>query len=104
MRRWVSALAKSGRYTYAEMAEMFGVSEDTVMRIAHDAGHRRSVPWSKADIAFLKENYYERGARACAIVLCRNYQCVSKKARELGLSTRVGPYGRWRVIEGGGRG
>ena len=94
-------LLRSGRDTYAEVAERFGTSRSTVYEVARSSGIVRHRRWDDSELAFLRDNYWEHGARRCADVLGRDYQCVSKKARELGLSTRVGPYGKWRVMDGG---
>ena len=103
-RALIVKLARDSRLSYRQIAQRFGISEDTVSRIAIENGYRRNIPWSDPEIAFLKQNYREHGARGCAKVLGRNYQVVSAKARELGLKTDVGPYGRLRVYKGGADG
>lgn len=100
-RELVARLARRSMLSYRQIAQRFGISEALVSQIAVESGYHRSRPWSDSDIAFLKENYQKRGARGCATVLGRNYQVVSRKARQLGLSTDVGPYGKLRVIDGG---
>ena len=100
----IAKLARESRLTYREIGQRFGVSVATVSKIAIDAGCRRSRKWTDAEVAFLMENYQTRGARGCGRVLGRDYSVVSLKARELGLKTNVGPYGRMRVIEGGDNG
>ena len=101
-RRRLLSVAERGCSTYAEMASDFGISEGTVYAILHRMGYSRNKRWTQSEIAFLRDNYWEHGARGCADILGRNYQVVANKASELGLKTRIGPYGRWRVVEGGG--
>ena len=100
-RKIVAKLARDGKLSYRQIAQRFGISVQTVSHIAVEDGYHRKKPWTDSDIAFLKQNYQTRGARGCAKVLGRNYQVVCVKARELGLTTDVGPYGRLRVYEGG---
>ena len=87
--------------TYAEVAERFGVCADTVFEIAKENGISRLRRWEDSEVEFLKENYWDHGARGCAAILGRNYQVVANKAGKLGLRTKIGPYGKWRVIDGG---
>ena len=96
------SVAMRGRSTYDEMAEDFGVCAHTVYVNLRRMGYSRNKRWTEPEIAFLKENYWEHGARGCADILGRNYQVVANKAGALGLKTRVGPYGKWRVVDGGG--
>ena len=100
-RRRIAHLVRGDRYTYEEIANRFGVSKGTVGSIAAEIGHHRHKPWTDSEVAFLKQNYRKRGARGCAMVLGRDYSVVSLKARDLGLKTDVGPYGKLRVYKGG---
>ena len=103
MRSRIASVLAYGSDTYPEIAERFGVNPATVARIAGEYGIVRRRSWEEHELAFLKENYWGHGAKGCADVLRRDYQVVACKAAELGLKTRVGPYGKWRVVEGGGR-
>lgn len=100
-RKLIAKLALDSSLQYEQIARRFGISSSTVSKIARDEDVHRHRSWTDAEVAFLKENYQRRGARGCAKVLGRNYQVVSLKARQLGLHTDVGPYGRFRVYEGG---
>lgn len=100
---------KRGFLTKTEIARRYGISTSTVSNIAKRNGitTARRNPWTDDEVQFLIDNYSELGARGCAMRLDKhpNYGTVSHKAKELGLSTSVGPYGRharFRVIEGGG--
>lgn len=101
-RKLIAKMAQSSSLTYDQIARRFGVTPSAVSRIAREEDVRRHRSWTDAELAFLKENYQKRGARGCGKVLGRNHQVVSFKARQLGLHTDVGPYGRLRVYEGGG--
>lgn len=103
MRSRIASVLERSSDTYAEVAERFGVNQATVAKIAAEHGIVRRRRWEEHELAFLKDNYWEHGARRCAEILGRDYQVVANKANELGLSTGVGPYGRWRVVEGGGQ-
>jgi len=64
--------------------------------------------WTEAEDELLRQNYKRLGCRAMAKYLPRHPDPsgISHRARKLGLTTDVGPYGRGRhakfkVIEGG---
>lgn len=54
--------------------------------------------WTEDEDSLLRLNYYEYGAAGMLPILPRhqNRQGVSNRARHLGLTTKVGPYGRNR--------
>lgn len=59
--------------------------------------------WTEAEDEFLRQNYWEHGATALVKMLPRHpdRQLISWRARQLGLTTRIGPYGR---VKGGRHG
>lgn len=103
VRRSIVEDLRGGR-TRAQVARNNHVSESLVSRIGREEGitSHHNV-WTPEEVAFLRENYWEMGATKIAKVLTRhpNRISVAHKAGELGLRTRVGPYGKLRVIEGG---
>lgn len=69
--------------------------------------------WTEDEDSLLRLNYYEFGAAGMLPILPRhqNRQGVSNRARHLGLTTKVGPYGRnrpkhakFRLLDGGSNG
>lgn len=56
--------------------------------------------WTEEELAYLRANYHEHGPRGLArheaMARHRNYSSIAHKARELGLTTVIGPYGRRR--------
>lgn len=102
---------KKGFLTYAEVAQRYGVSVSCVSGIArrNKIATRSRNNWTEEELEFLRANYRRLGPRGVAKELERhsNYGSVCHKARELGLETDVGPYGkpkhmRFTVIDGGG--
>lgn len=100
-RKLIAKMARRSDLTYEQIGRRFGITKSTVSQIALKSGTERKRRWTDAEIAFLKENYQQCGARGCGKVLRRNHQVVSFKAKQLGLHTDVGPYGKFRVYEGG---
>lgn len=98
---------KAGILTIQEIATRFGISKESVIKIARKNGARRREwhRWTDAEDELLRLNYKRIGARGMVKLLPnhRNYQSISSRAKKLGLTTNVGPYGRMRfkVIEGG---
>lgn len=103
------AIARAVRTTtsYREIANRFCVSPQTVTDIAKEQGiDPRRNNWTEAEDELLRQNYRDHGARGTARMLPRhpNYQSVYCRAKQLGLSSDIGPYGRHsrlKVIEGG---
>lgn len=104
---------KRGTLSMAAIARRHGVSESAVADVARRNGVATRVrnDWTEDEIAFLRASYFELGPRKCAEMLERHssHGSVCHKARELGLETRVGPYGkpkhmRFTVLEGGADG
>lgn len=69
--------------------------------------------WTEDEDSLLRLNYYEYGAVGMLPILPRhqNRQGISERARHLGLTTKVGPYGRnrpkhakFRLLGGGSNG
>lgn len=93
---------RKGFLTQAEIAQRYGVPESCVSDVArrNKVTRRTRNGWTEEELDFLRENYMELGARGVADRLerHRNYSSVCHKARELGLETRVGPYGRHKVV------
>ena len=89
----------AGILTKTEIARRYGVSRATVTRVAQRNGiSRPRNDWTEEEIEFLRANYRELGPRAISLRLKRHphYGSVCHKAKELGLSTLVGPYGKKR--------
>lgn len=104
---------RAGFLTNAEIAQRYGVSASCVSEVAkrNGASRRSRNNWTEEELEFLRSNYMELGPRGCADMLerHRNFGSVCHKARELGLETRVGPYGRpkhmrFTVLDGGAHG
>jgi len=94
-------LLKRSTLTRSQIARQFHVSPNTVQAIADENGIPRARhPWTDKEIAFLKENYMEMGAAGIADVMPTHpsRQVISVKARQLGLKTKVGPYGKKRMV------
>ena len=95
---------KRGFLTRAEIAQRYGVSVSCVSSVAkrNKVASRQHNVWTEAEIEFLCENYGELGPRGVADRLerHRNYGSVCHKAKELGLSTSVGPYGKQKTAAG----
>lgn len=100
-RRLIAKMARRSDLTYEQIGRRFGITATTVSSIAMKDGIQRRRNWTASEIAFLKENYQRCGARGCGKILRRDHQVVSRMARQLGLHTDVGPYGKFRVYEGG---
>ena len=96
-RRLIAKMARRSDLTYEQIGRRFGITATTVSSIAMKDGIQRRRNWTASEIAFLKENYQRCGARGCGKILRRDHQVVSFKARQLGLHTDVGPYGKFRV-------
>lgn len=41
--------------------------------------------WTEEDLQFLKDNYFNLGAKECALILNRTYEAIKKKAQILGI-------------------
>lgn len=95
----VTAL-KARTLTRSEIARKHGVTTAYVASVArkHGIWARARNNWTEEEIEFLRANYKRLGPRAIADVLerHRSYGSVCHKAKELGLVTDVGPYGRGR--------
>lgn len=54
--------------------------------------------WTEEEDDLMRREYRERGARGMVKLLPRhpNYSAIGHRARKLGLTTVVGPYGRRR--------
>ena len=95
----VVSLLRSGGQTRRQIARDFGVSPSTIGHIAKSHGiepGRR--PWSDVEDDVIRSNYFEMGPRGLSRVLGRNYGSIYVRARQLGLSSRVGPYGKKRCL------
>lgn len=59
---------------------------------------RKCNRWTEEEDELLRREYRERGARGMVRLLPRhpNYSAICHRARKLGLTTVVGPYGRRR--------
>lgn len=91
---------KSKTLTRSLVARRNGVSTAYVAEVAraHGISTRARNNWTEEEIEFLRANYKRLGPRAIADVLerHRSYGSACHKAKELGLVTDVGPYGRGR--------
>lgn len=105
---------KKGFFTQAEIAQRYGVSVSCVSNVArrNKVNARTRNNWTEDEIEFLRENYKRLGPRGVADELerHRSYGSVCHKAKELGLETDIGPYGkpkrrpkhmRFTVVDGG---
>ncbi len=83
-----------GRISYHNMARTLGVSDATVMEIAHSNGYRPKLdsrPWTEMEDDLLRRRYGELSNREIAAELQRTPRMVSTRAVELGLAAaRVG--------------
>lgn len=99
-RNVVQLMREHGEYTIKQFADGLNVRPKTMYGIARRNGVRRNFPWTEAEDAFLMDNYSERGADACAVVLTNHTKgAIYRRANQLGLHARRGR--RLKVIEGG---
>lgn len=96
MARVVEAIRSGQRY--ADIARANRITAAYVSEIAIANGVNRNKRWTEDEDALLREHYWELGATGMVKMLPRhpNRQCISKHAVSLGLSTRIGPYGKPR--------
>lgn len=100
--RRIVGMARCGEYRYADIGEVFGITEQHVSKIAIAHGVQRNHKWTPEEEALLRENYWEHGATGLKKILPRHpsRQVIQKHAKLLGLKTRVGPYGKLRRVDG----
>ena len=91
---------KRGAMRRREIAEEYGVSESTVTLVARRNGIKSTTwhRWTEEEDELLREMYYELGPRRMAHLLPnhRNESAICHHAKALGLTTRMGPFGRRR--------
>ena len=107
---YIVRLLECGDFTVREVAARAGVRESVVRAVAKEHGLTRAHnAWTPEEDALLREYYYDHGAVGMVKLLPRHpdRKNISYRARQLGLTTAIGPYGRhmrFRVVEGGAHG
>lgn len=93
----IADLLRKRLLTQKQIARRFNVHESTINKIAKEVGvARNSSPWTEEEHDILRERYELEGPRGLARVLGRSPSAICRRAKMLGLSTRVTAYGRLR--------